>query len=565
LQLFFNCLPVKKLFFLLLLIASFQIFGQNRKGMFQLDASSNSHELYVSIPSVILDESTNYNRLVFESNAALAELQGVYGISLEKGIPISENKLNEMIAAASKLNGDVQKISKLRTIFKVIIPNPTNERLFELATQLELIDEVEYSCLVSLQPIPPPFDIAPVTPNFESFQMYLGANPGVNMNYAWNLNVNGNGIKIRNIEYGFNKNHEELHQINTFLAAGMTINSAASIDYTEHGTATFGTVMGHKGLYGISGLAHGATEMILFPEWQISGYNRVFAVSQAIANSVLGDVVIYEMQTGGQSGQFVPAEFNGLIWDLTSAASASGIIIVAAAGNGNQNLNSAFYQNYMNLGNSGAIIVGAGTPNLSHNRISYSTYGTRVDVQGWGENVFTTGYGDAQNVGNDFNQYYTNFAGTSSATAMVAGCVAVLQSYHFSLTGNYLTGPQMRNLLKDTGIAQGTAVSGNIGPLPNMQAAMQAIYDDYLLSVATESNVEFTVYPNPVQNRMTIMCGSNVGSDAKVELYNALGQLVFQSIFSQSKEIDCSNLTNGFYFVKVTTNGKSTTKKIIKS
>jgi hypothetical protein len=219
----------------------------------------------------------------------------------------------------------------------------------------------------------------------------------------------------------------------------------------------------------------------------------------------------------------------------------------------------------MNLGNSGAIIVGAGTSNLSHNRISYSTYGTRVDVQGWGENVFTSGYGDAQIIGNDFNQYYTNFAGTSSATAMVAGCVVVLQSYHFSLTGGYLSGPEIRTFLKDTGIAQGNAASGNIGPLPNMQLAIQAVYDNYVLSVATENSIEFSVYPNPVQNRLTIMCGSEVATNAIVELYNALGQLVFQSTLSASKEIDCSGFMNGFYFVKVIANGKSTTKKIIKS
>jgi subtilisin family serine protease len=556
---------MKKLFVIFLLFYVATFFGQSRKGMFQLDPTSNQHELYVSLPEVVLDGTDDYNRLVFETNSALAQLQEVYGMILEKGIPISDDKLEAMLATSQKLGGDLQKISKLRTIFKVIIPNPTNERLFELATQLELIDEVEYSCLLSLQPVRPPFDIAPVTPNFEPFQTYLGANPGVNITFAWNLNVTGSGIKIRDVEYGFNKNHEELHQINTFLATGMTINSAASVDFTEHGTATFGTVIGHKGLYGISGLAYGATEMILFPEWQISGYNRVFAVSQAIANSVLGDVIIYEMQTGGQGGQYVPAEFNTLVWDLTAAASASGIIVVAAAGNGAQNLNSTYYQNYMNLGNSGAIIVGAGTSNLSHNRIFYSTFGTRVDVQGWGENLFTTGYGDAQNIGNDFNQYYTNFAGTSSATAMVAGCVVVLQSYHFSLTGGYLTGPQMRTILKDTGVPQGNAASGNIGPLPNIQAAMQAIYDNYALSVATENTIEFTVYPNPVQNQLTLMYGSEVSPEAKVELYNALGQLVYQSTLSQAKEIDCSTLMNGFYFVKVTANGKSTTKKIIKS
>jgi hypothetical protein len=123
----------------------------------------------------------------------------------------------------------------------------------------------------------------------------------------------------------------------------------------------------------------------------------------------------------------------------------------------------------------------------------------------------------------------------------------------------------MRTILKDTGVPQGNAASGNIGPLPNIQAAMQAIYDNYALSVATENTIEFTVYPNPVQNQLTLMYGSEVSPEAKVELYNALGQLVYQATLSQAKEIDCSTLMHGFYFVKVTANGKSTTKKIIKS
>lgn len=556
---------MKKLLLVFFFIIFCQTFGQNRKGMFQLDSTSVQHELYVSIPSLVIEPSEDFNRLVFESNSELAQLRDIYGIILEKGISITDEKLDEMISNAMKSGGNVQAISKLKTIYKVNITNPTNERLFSLAAALELIDEVEYSSLVSLRPIQPPYDILPLTTNFEPNQSYLGVNPGINMNYAWNLNVNGSGIKVRDVEYGFNKNHEELHQINTFLATGMTVNAGASVDYTEHGTATFGTVFAHRGNYGVSGLAYGATEMILFPEWQVSGYNRIFAVSQSIANSTIGDLIIYEMQGVGQNSQYVPAEINSVIWDLTAAASNSGIIIVAAAGNGNQNLNSTYYEAYMNLGNSGAIIVGAGTANLLHNRISYSTYGTRVDVQGWGENVLTSGYGDAYIIGNDFNQQYTNFAGTSSATAMVAGCVAVLQSYNFSLTGSYLSGPQMRAILKDTGIPQGDVASGNIGPLPNVQAAMQTIYDNYVLSVATENTIEFRVYPNPVQNRLTLMYGSSVSPEAKVEVYNALGQLVLQSMLSKSNEIDCSNFTNGFYFVKVTSNGKSTTKKIIKS
>src|SRR5690606_13783988 len=128
---------------------------------------------------------------------------------------------------------------------------------------------------------------------------------------------------------------------------------------------------------------------------------------------------------------------------------------------------------YINRGDSGALIVGGGTPDLSHNKISYSTYGARVNVQGWADNVATSGYGDWQIFGNDMNQQYTMFSGTSSATPIVAGCVAVLQSYYFSLTGEYLSPLEMRSLLVATGIPQGSG--GPIGPLPNMEAAIAGI------------------------------------------------------------------------------------------
>ena len=46
----------------------------------------------------------------------------------------------------------------------------------------------------------------------------------------------------------------------------------------------------------------------------------------------------------------------------------------------------------------------------------------RVDLQGWGERVCSTGYGDYELVGGDSNQAYTaDFAGTSSASPLVAG------------------------------------------------------------------------------------------------------------------------------------------------
>lgn len=549
---------------LLLAILSFffllKVNAQNKIEGSQINSDEFGHELYVSFFTTIEFNDSNYLETLLTSIPEMNTLNDEFHLNFEKGIAISEEKLNFMESEAIRISKDGASVRKLRNILKVKIDNPTKERLQTIQSELEKLSQVEYCSLMSLQPINPPGDIFPTTTNYEPNQTYLSANPGVNMTYAWGLGLTGSGIRIRDVEYGFNKNHEELIDVNASLAVGMDVSSSASTAYTEHGTAVLGIVMADKGSYGISGMAYGAQEIIQFPEWQQSGYDRAFAVAQAIANSVAGDVIIYEMQTGGQSGNYVPAEFNQTIWNLTKAATDAGIIVVAAAGNGNENLDAFYYTAYRNRGDSGAIIVGAGTPDINHNKISFSTYGARVDVQAWGSSVRATGYGDFSQFGGDFNQSYTNFSGTSSATPIVASCAIVLQSYWHSLTGNYMTSVQMRDLLKLTGIAQGTG--GNIGKLPNMQAAIAQINT---LSIHENSaQVLFTVFPNPSKDNITINLLQDV-EKAKVEILNTMGQKVYSSSISLGdNNISIADLPSGLYVVKIIDGEKASVKKIIK-
>jgi len=248
-------------------------------------------------------------------------------------------------------------------------------------------------------------------------------------------------------------------------------------------------------------------------------------VTQSIVNSTAGDVIVYEMQEYGPNNNYVPAEYDQVVWDLTKAATDSGIAIVAAAGNGNVDMDSPAMASYMARGNSGAIIVGAGTANTNHTRIYYSCYGTRVDLQAWGENVQSTGKIVSLNpilIGNDFNQSYQTFAGTSSATPIVASCAAVLQSYHHTLAGDYLSCPDLRRIMRESGIAQGTSVSGSIGPMPNMQAAVQQVYDEFQLGLNNTNALHFHVFPNPVSNQLTIMTNDFVSEKSVVEVENNL-------------------------------------------
>jgi subtilisin family serine protease len=126
---------------------------------------------------------------------------------------------------------------------------------------------------------------------------------------------------------------------------------------------------------------------------------------------------------------------------------------------------------------SGAIIVGAGmspaygsSARAAHD---FSTYGSTVDLQGWGDGVVTTGYGTLYSA-EGVNRYFASgFNGTSSATPVVAGSVASLQGRYKSLYGTFLTPASVKSRLRTYGTAQtGTK---NIGPLPDLRRALTGL------------------------------------------------------------------------------------------
>lgn len=550
---------MRKLFVFILLSSFCVVFSQENSRKYNLVVAFDS--------SMSIDR---YNALA-DISAQIVEFSDVlesYPFDLKYSFVFSEEKLQQMEEQALRISGNSKSIQDLRNIYDVVNDELTDEDLKQLANRLQRLPNVSYAELVDAKPVKPPFDISPITPDFVLQQTYIYANPGVNMQFAWNMNLNGQGIRIRNIEYEFNKNHEEFHvNPKIKLADGYTINSTLYTpdyaDFLGHGTATFGVVFGDDGGFGVKGLAFGAEEVILYPEWTTEfGYNRTFATSLALNNSQEGDVVIYEMQTGGATAEqdnYVPAEYSSPMWNLTKAASDLGIIVVAAAGNGDQNLDDPMYAWYMNKGNSGAIIVGAGTPDILHDKLWFSTFGSRVNLQGWGLSVLSSGYGGFATIGGDFNQQYTLFSGTSSATPIVASCVAVLQSYYHSLTGEYLNSAQMIDILQTTGIPQGSG--GNIGPLPNMQAAIA--YLETLTRNDFTEKPSFNVYPNPFENQINVV-GLNNPVSVKAELYNAVGQKVVEINFSNQTTISTENLSAGIYFLKLIQNQNITTHKIIK-
>jgi len=326
--------------------------------------------------------------------------------------------------------------------------------------------------------------------NFEPSQGYLHSAPnGIGAMEVWPLaGAKGAGITICDIEGNWNRRHED-------LPSGIPLIGGTVIDdlgWRNHGTAVLGEMISIPDVRGTVGISHGAKAAV-----HSAVINGVFNAAGAItgATEVLkaGDVILIELQATGPNGKYVAMQFWPDIFTAIAAATAKGITVVEAAGNGDENFDLAIFNGTGLQKDSGAVVVGAGIPPTNHfdvdsayasigvprSRIWFSNYGRIVNVQAWGWHVTTLGYGDAQG-GSTENTWYTlRFSGTSSASPIVTGAVACLQGRAKSKNGGPMTPAKVRNILMATGTPQeagpGVPLTQHIGPQPNLPKAMAQV------------------------------------------------------------------------------------------
>ncbi|MCX6890684.1 MAG: S8 family serine peptidase [Verrucomicrobia bacterium] len=372
-----------------------------------------------------------------------------------------------------------------------------------------VIDRLNALDIVELaQPVPRPVR-PPTPPNYEPAQTnFFPAPLGMDVWGAWtNYSAFGHGIQVVDCEYSYNPQHRDLPSIPNLDATAID-----PYNDTGHGTAVLGAMGALHNGWGTAGISPAA-------KFYFSGtyFSNGLAIDQSITTAlgtlVPGDVLVIEQQTAGPNTtnaetQFglVPVEWYRPNYDRIVTAVGLGIVVVEAAGNGWQNLDDPIYSTnnyghwpFLATNNSGAIIVGAGASakgsTTERSRIYYSNYGSCVDLQGWGENVLTTGYGDLYKA-EGTNLLYTTFSGTSSATPMVAGACALLQSTYKTTNGAVLSPARIKSLLRSSGLPQKNGdypSSQNIGPIPIIPVAIAQV-----LRGAGDAPIAFTGFNRDV-------------------------------------------------------------------
>ena len=178
-----------------------------------------------------------------------------------------------------------------------------------------------------------------------------------------------------------------------------------------------------------------------------------------------------------------PIEALDAEFDAIRLATALGIIVVEAGGNGTNNGSTPplamdtfvdpmgreiFNPASADFRDSGAIIVTAATSTAPHTRLPWAPHGQRIDCYGWGENINTCTSSDAGAT----TLYQTGFGGTSGASPIVTGAVLAIQGMAQAQLGFRFSPRQMREIIRDP--ANGTAAAAGetttIRQMPNLRA-----------------------------------------------------------------------------------------------
>lgn len=431
----------------------------------------SNHHSYEHISRYFLEiKFTPGGREKLEQESS-AKIQNFLAFCNHKYKVNSGKEKNILTSVYSTRITDQLKYSTLADLYKVAAYG-SYQQLQAIADELEALSYVAYCSVTPDTSNMEPQQLAPtegrtieepavqenITPDFSQKQTYLDAGTGMNIRAVWDKGEDGAFATVRHLDFGVYRNHED-------LAGNITVvNSRSETNDCNHGTASAGCIAAVKNGSGVTGIAHGCR----FYFYDTGDLDLIIRDAQP------GDIVSLDIQFK-VNGEYIPVTGSKSWWDKINVLVKNDVVVILAAGNGGLDL-SMSTQVFTDYGDNGSMLVGA-CYHHTGGRVYFSNYNHSTSlINSWGDwSVTTTGYSSLQKLPGNERTYTKDFAGTSSATPLCSGALALIQSYAKRHYGVFLNAFEMRELIINSGYSEGK--EGGIGYRPDVLAATQYLDD----------------------------------------------------------------------------------------
>jgi len=265
--------------------------------------------------------------------------------------------------------------------------------------------------------------LTPTDPFYASTPRYQYAPQAVNAEEAWTAGITGAGILVAVIDTGLNSGvnlHQEFNGVGkVVLGPDYVNNDNDPTDDNNHGTNVAGIALAEADGIGTVGIAPEASLMPI-KALNAAGSGSTLSIVRGIEHAVANGARVINMSLGSNVfGELPSAIGYDLFYDTAIRdAEDRGVVVVAAAGNDRSSLPArpaAFND---------TIYVGA--INNQDELTEFSNYGPWLTVVAPGKSMYSP-----RNTGTTAYSYQS---GTSQATPVVAGAVALILSAHPALT-----------------------------------------------------------------------------------------------------------------------------------
>ncbi|RXN71302.1 peptidase [Providencia rettgeri] len=461
--------------------------------LFNIDKSGDYH-------AEVTYETLSESKQKLNSKAITFNINSIQTQVKEYNSPVKTKTINQKVAGVNNYKLDIKVLKGKYTLLETkllidLIPinispvNSTNsqpisqydyvtydketdfESLLQLANLIETFEYVEYCCVTPNTALytPPqlPFNQNPpenteqvdnvddITPNFNHLQTYLDAPKGMNIRNAWNKHVNGSKAVVRHLDFGVYKNHEDLKDSKITV-----VYSRPETEDCNHGTASTGCIVATNNAFGVTGIAYDC-------QYYFYDTGDLDILTKHVAP---GDIVSLDIQFKINE-KLLPATAIRSWWERIKIMVDKGAVVILAAGNGGLDLNLPGVM--ADYGDSGSMLVGA-CNHLSGTRAYFSNYNQKTSlINSWGDwSVTTTGYSSLQKLPGNNRNYSKDYSGTSSATPLCSGALALIQDYakHNEIV---LSAWGMREIIKKSTYTEG--VDYGIGYRPNVDDLLAEI------------------------------------------------------------------------------------------